>query len=395
MQILNSGSFVKLENKEKIENLIFTAKEMANAANETGGFVNESENNKRLALEIWQGAEYMTLDHEEAQIKNIFVNNFLDRLREISGAVKTAETISENTIGEFETPNVGSEIELPKDEFLGLVSTEEIEEKAVDGLDDSIDAHQSQTSEISISAHDDSAAEVETSAAEIIETAKERAATIDETRTQEIETAEPESETVIETVETSETTPSGEKQTESNREAAKVPGAIVLPEKEPYRWEKCTITATIQLLPTTDDDSDAAAKRKAVLSVRTHDFAPQFSVVEVGGEGKSILSELLPALEQSFEKYKTDLPLKVMDKMKKEKSATKKQSNKTTVTAKTSAANNSAADSQPKPDKNPTEKVIAKTENAKTATATAAATVALKQIVAPAETGQQGSLFGF
>ena len=390
MQILSSGSFVKLENKEKIENLIFTAKEMANAANETDGFVNEPENNKRLALEIWQGAEYMTLDHEEAQVENLFVGNFLDRLREIGGA-RAAETVSQNVASEVETTNTTSEIEPPKDEFLGLVSTDEIEGTSADVIADSIAAQESQTDEIAISAHDDSAADVETGAAEIVEPAKELTATTDEATADEIETAKEESETVVETPETSESASSGEKQTESDSATAKVSGAIVLPEKEPYRWEKCTVTATIQLFPTADD---SGTQRKAVLSVRTHDFAPQFSIVELTGDGEALLSEILPALGRSFEKYKTDLPLKVMDKMKKEKSVPKKQSNKTTVVAKPSASNNSVAESQSKTSKTQTEKAIAKPETAKPAAA--ATTVAPKPAaVVLAESGQQGSLFGF
>lgn len=394
MQILTGGSFVKLENKEKIENLIFTAKEMANAAVETDGFLNEPENNRRLALEIWQGAEYMTLDHEEAQVKNLFVGNFLDRLSEIGGAGVVAETVLQNVVSEIEPTNTTSEIESPKDEFLGLVSTEEIEEKsAVDEADNSIDARERQNGESTILTHDDSVTEVETDAAEVIEPAKEPLAAIDEATTEQIETAEPKSKTVVEKTEISESASSGEKQTENNSATAKVPGAIVLPEKEPYRWEKCTVTATIQLLPTTEDSE--AAKRKVVLSVRTHDFAPQFSVVELSGDGDSILSELLPALRESLEKYKTDLPLKVMDKMKKEKSAPKKSANKTTVAAKPSAANNPAAESQLKTSKTQTDKTIAKPETAKPA-ATAATTVAPKPAAGvPAGSGQQGSLFGF
>ncbi len=391
MQILSSGSFVKLENKEKIENLIFTAKEMANAANETDGFVNETENNKRLALEIWQGAEYMTLDHEEAQVENLFVGNFLDRLREIGGA-RAAETVSQNVVSKVETTNTTSEIEPPKDEFLGLVSTDEIEETSADVIADSIAARESQTDEIAISAHDDLAEDVGTGAAEIVESAQESTATTDEATADEIETAKEESETIVETTETSESASSGEKQTESDSGAAKVPGAIVLPEKEPYRWEKCTVTATIQLFPTADD---SGTQRKAVLSVRTHDFAPQFSIVELTGDGEALLSEILPALGRSFEKYKTDLPLKVMDKMKKEKSVPKKQISKTTIAAATSAAKTPATNSQPKPITNKTEKAVVKPESAKPATAIIATAPKSAAVAVPVESGQQGSLFNF
>ena len=69
MQILSSGSFINTDNQEKIEQLIFTAKEIADAAVKTDGFVNDEENNKRLALDIWQGAEYICRDEEETQIK--------------------------------------------------------------------------------------------------------------------------------------------------------------------------------------------------------------------------------------------------------------------------------------------------------------------------------------
>lgn len=391
MQILTGGSFVKLEQKDKIENLIFTAREMANAAVETDGFTNETENNQRLALDIWQGVEYMTLDHEEAQVKSIFVNHFLDRLREIGGA-NAAETVSQNGGGEeVDAPSATSENETPKDEFLGLVSTDEIEEKPAEKFDDSVVAPESRTVENAASASDEFGADVETDAAEIIEQPNETAAANVEPMTEKIETAEVKSRTVAATTETGEESESSdEKQAENDSPQVKVPGAITLPEKESYRWEKCTVTATIQLLPTADDSD--AAKRKVVLSVRTHDFAPQFSVLELEG-GDSILSELLTALEKSFERYKTDLPLKVMDKMKREKSAPKKQTGKTTVAAATSAAKTSSGKSQPKTDAGKTEKPVAKTESAKPTTATTDAPK--PAAVVPAASGQQGSLFNF
>lgn len=39
MEILSSGSFVILENREKIEQLIFTANELAKAASQAEGFI--------------------------------------------------------------------------------------------------------------------------------------------------------------------------------------------------------------------------------------------------------------------------------------------------------------------------------------------------------------------
>ena len=45
MQILSSGSFINLETREKIEQLIFTARELANAASQTLAVVPSMSNN--------------------------------------------------------------------------------------------------------------------------------------------------------------------------------------------------------------------------------------------------------------------------------------------------------------------------------------------------------------
>jgi hypothetical protein len=67
---------------------------------------------------------------------------------------------------------------------------------------------------------------------------------------------------------------------------------------------------TIQLLPT----SENSANRKAVLSVRTHDFAPQITMIEL--EGVDLPAALLPELKKVLAKYRDDLPAKVMDKLR-------------------------------------------------------------------------------
>lgn len=376
MQILSSGSFINLENQEKIEQLIFTAKEIAGAAVGTDGFVNEDENNRRLALEIWQGAEYMCRDHEEANVKNIFINNFLERLREIGGGqANSPSVVSENSAVEIQS-GATKENAASKDEFLGFVSTAEVGENAIAESDYVIDADDYQAAEIESFAPNNLTAKLdeESGGAETIEPN-----VLPQTAAETIEAAEPENENADETPETLENNPPDRTETASNSKPAV--GALHLPEKEPYQFDKCTVTATIQLLPVSLDSET----RKAVLSVRTHDFAPQISVVELSGA--AVLDEILPALEKSFEKYKTDLPVKVMDKLKKEKSAVKKQSSKITVEPKTTAANSNAG-SQAKPDKKPVEATISKPENEKTAMTNTA-------VVKPAENGQQGSLFGF
>ena len=287
MEILSSGSFINTDNQEKIEQLKFTASQLANAAAETEGFVNEEEAGKKLALEFWQGLEYMCRDAgEEAAIKNIFLNHFLERL----GELRPKENTGANYL---------SDDSKAKDEFLGV-----IDETSEDEDEDTIIAEERKA---------------------IIEENSRR--TVDFPaldNDSEYETADTVlSESNVEPSETlkQETSETNKPNLDDTIQEKIVSEALQLPEKEPYQFDKCTVTATIQLLPA---DTEI---RKAVLSVRTHDFPPQISVHEFTGAANSV--NLLSALDEAFEKYKADLPVKVMDKLKKEKDGVKKNSRKT------------------------------------------------------------------
>lgn len=83
MEILGAGAFINLENQEKIEQLKYTAIELGKAALETEGFINEEAPARKLALEFWQGLEYMCRETELATIQNIFVGQFLEHLRDL------------------------------------------------------------------------------------------------------------------------------------------------------------------------------------------------------------------------------------------------------------------------------------------------------------------------
>ena len=96
MEILSSGSFINLENQEKIEQLKFTASELANAALESEGFSGEEEPARKLALEFWQGLEYMCRESERGAIQNIFLNHFLERLSERRPSASTNRIASLN-----------------------------------------------------------------------------------------------------------------------------------------------------------------------------------------------------------------------------------------------------------------------------------------------------------
>ena len=351
MEILSAGAFINLENQGKIERLKFTAVELAKAALGTTGFTNTEKSGRSLALEFWQGLEYMCRESEEAAIKNIFLNHFLDRLREFR-PTQTAKNIDSPRVP-AQSNSVPIENEAKtEDEFLGVIERDAGEDTSIEDSQSAARENLTQTEEIST-----------------LETSLVQEAEVKTTEDVSVETVEEAASFVHET----------EEQVESAKdvpvEAKTAVGNLSLPEKEPYQFGKCTVTATIQLLP---EGCDGTISRKAVLSVRTHDFAPQISMVELAGN--NLLAELIPELEKVLARYQRDLPAKVMDKLKKEKTATKKPAPKTTSEAKTV----SQEVSKPK-------------ESVKSETAPSKAIQADAPAVPPAalETGQQGSLFGF
>ena len=116
--------------------------------------------------------------------------------------------------------------------------------------------------------------------------------------------------------------------------------------------------------------------RKAVLSVKTHDFAPQYSMVEISRNNLPLA--LAPEIEKVLAKYRSDLPVKVMDKMKKVKLTAKKSVNKSTIETK------AVSPQQPKT------KEISLIQNEQTATVENNSPV----VTPPAaETALQGNLF--
>jgi hypothetical protein len=403
MQILTSGSFVNLDNQEKIDQLIFTAKAIADSAVQTDGFQSDDENNKRLALEIWQGADYMTREHERARVQNIFVGNFLDRLREIAPTVMaTSESLK---IAATEISS--AEPDESKDEFLGFV-TADSESLEIGNADQILRDAESSNSDENLPPSTETAAEFQKETAEpetnysaeilTAETSSENSIA----ETPEIETAKPE---IIESVEAKQE-PENKAGDASQSVRSEKPAieAISLPEKEPYRFDDCAVTTIIQLLPT------EGGKRRAVVSVRTHDFAPQISVVEL--EGAATPEKLAPALFAAFERYKTDLPVKVMDKMKREKTTGKKQANSSKSNVETKTIATTAKLPVEKPTQNAVkavEKSVPKPANTvadSAASIVTAITPAISQAVganlakpsaktSKAEDKMQGSLFDF
>jgi hypothetical protein len=342
MEILNSGSFINLENQEKIEQLKYTAIELANAASSTADFTNEEEAASKLALEFWQGLEYMCRESERGAIQNIFTGEFLEQLRQLRPGAIISEIQPSDETPEI-VPEQTSQTVSAEDEFLGVLAPENQDFAAVENKDE--------IQEIPVSEEVLTSTEID-----LTETGK----------SESVEFAENESDPAQ-----SEEIVSQIAETKSPGDGVETEAGLSLPEKEPYQFNKCTVTATIQLLP----EIENSETRKAVLSVRTHDFAPNISLVEVSAN--NLTAALAPEIEKVLAQYQSDLPFKVMDKMKKEKAAPKRNTPK--VSTETKSVSQAAA--------KPKEATI--TPN----TLEATAQTNLAPAPQTAETGMQGSLF--
>ena len=333
MDILNSGSFVTLDNREKIDQLIYTARELATEVSRAEGFQNGGQTNHQLGLEMWKGAEYMCRSHEEANIRNLFLSKFLERLREIE---KERGTQTKSVVA---TPDSSAFVPVPKtepvstqtpaitqarpeqsppnearDEYLGVLSGDDAENKRPSYADECLPECEADIEAIVDRLDNETAAPDDDHPSGEIGTLAVQPETGAVSEVGAIETAADRSESVERGGSNEEARPDLTEPVEPES----IP-SIVLAEKEPYNLDACTITAVIQVLP------EASGTRKCVVSLRTHDFAPMVTVSE--GDAGAILPHVSAALNDALARYRIDLPAKAADKLKKEKPAAKKQTN--------------------------------------------------------------------
>lgn len=166
----------------------------------------------------------MCRDTEETAIKNIFLNHFLDCLRN-ARPIQPAATIElPQDSTQIVTQPIDNEIK-PEDEFLGVIEATENDLIQIQADETSI-----QMKDFSILENDSfQQTEVKTTIDAASESAQVKSSFTEEI----VENIEPAQEKTFET-----------KTTVSN---------LSLPEKEPYQFSKCTVTTTIQLLPAGDD----------------------------------------------------------------------------------------------------------------------------------------------
>ena len=313
MEILNSGSFITLDNRDKIEQLIFTAKELARAAIAAEGFINSPATNQRLALQMWQGAEYVCRDHEEPTIKNIFLSNFLQQLRGLVQTQQVSSPVEAIANHDRDVPSASSEVAPVSDEYLGIVQSNE--------RDPGETVRHGSYAEECIPPG-------EAGITTLIE---------DETASGEIETAAAPTVSLTEALVIPSYTEAKEDAPPESTENVSSPGpveSLVIATEEPYNFDSCTVTAVVHLLPVQSEI------RKCVISVRTHDFTPQIVISEL--KTAEFTNDLLKALEASYSQYRNELPTRSAEKLKKQKTANKKRSTKTTESAKQQQARSDA-----------------------------------------------------
>ena len=370
MEILNSGSFIPLDNRVRIEQLIFTACTLAYEVSRNEEFRSSGQTNQQIGLELWKGAEYMTRSHEEVTIRNIFLSKFLEKLREIerestqrpsianAPPLRSEEKFSaSDTSDEPATQNNVKSSELPaqRDEFLGVVDSEDPGKERPSYASECIPECEDEITSILSSAGTSRVVDV------IGEQGVERIplASVEERMEVGDSVSQSPPEVKSNAVETDVDRVAKFAEIETSVESPHVSGdaagslteeqpveSVVLTEEEPYDFHSCTVTAVLQLLP------EADGMRRCVLSVRSHTFAPLIifsSIITDEDSRPDFSAQLSDALEQ----YRAALPGLAAEKLKKEKPSTKKrtsrQGDKTPTVGETTTTTNTETTPSPSP----------------------------------------------
>lgn len=346
MEILNSGSFIPLDNRERIEQLILTARALAEEVSRNDGFQSSGQSNQQIGLELWNGAQYMTRSHEEVTVRNIFLSKFLERLREIERespdlpSVTTASPIP--PVETTRTPDTevppatridveSSDLPVQQDEFLGVVDSEDGGEERPSYANECIPECEDEIASILSSASTSNVVNLDgvhseernyrTPVEERVEAGESVTETDSEMRSDDGEID------VDSLLEEERPIQPSEASSGAHGEAEPITGEqsvkpVILSEQEPYNFDSCTVTAVIQLLP------EANGVRDCVLSVRSHNFAPQILFSNIAGDNSrpNLSARLVEALDQ----YRNALPGLAAEKLKKEKPASKKRASKPT-----------------------------------------------------------------
>jgi hypothetical protein len=332
MQTLQAGSFLNLDSDEKVEALKFTARLLAE---HSGKVVKENLNQQSLeslANNLWQKAEYVTREAERRRLQQIFVENFTERFRELQpdfdaltaritdsfhreAAPEKVEVKSEQT---FQPENAlpteqSSAVEVQKDEFLGLVKTEE-----------TFGVTETEEREITTAEPEEiteSAVQSETvTKTEAVKTENESGA-VDETSIPESNEVSQAAETVKENINADKIQATVQN---NSRTENLVKSGTSSEAKEPFEFGKCTLNLNLVLLPCSGNESG----RKAIISTASHHLAPEIEYIAID-EGEN-LDQIAALVKDKLLRFRGTLPVKYIEQLR----ASKTKTTKTNQTAK-------------------------------------------------------------
>jgi hypothetical protein len=329
MQTLTAGSFLNLESAEKVEALKFTARKLAEHTENvvTGNLTAAALEN--LAGNLWQKAEYVARETERRRLREIFIENFCERFRElkpeVSSAGITSVEIQPNisaagngdsteqspaTVESVSTPDSAAEsateVEGKKDEFLGFVeSGEPFVESPITETNPAITTAMPTAPEKT---------EQETIEAEPV--ADEKVSTENPSEIKPQSTAAPVAE--------AEDNPLPATSAVKNNATAPKPADA----KEPFEFGKCTVNLNLTLLPAS---GDGRGQRRVIISAASHNLPPEIEFLEIS-EAEN-LTEIADLMRGKLERFKQTLPAKYIEQLR----ASKTNRAKKLTTVKTQA----------------------------------------------------------
>ena len=366
MRTLTAGSFLHLENASTVEALKFTARRLAE---HTGTVVKENLNAaalENLANSLWEKAEYVARETERRRLHQIFNENFSERFRELkpeaaeaqepepsvppavatienaepekqspapviveSGKNESATKVSENVFSSVVSPKeTATAAEGKRDEFLGFVESGEPfgDAQATDGR-----AQAATTAPTIAQAGNELAAESSkpeiqsTVIAETLNSGSQSAGigdTDDSLATENSNHAKTEPTTVAAFAKSEPTTAvasAGKSGT----------NAVAADGREPFEFEKCTISLNLTLLPAESGKN----ARKVILAAASHNLPPEIDFLEVT-EGDD-LTQIAHLVCEKLARFKQTLPVKYIEQLRasKAKSAKKSAQAKATTAA--------------------------------------------------------------
>lgn len=352
MQTLQTGSFLRLENDSAVESLKFTARLLAE---HTEKVVKENLNAgslENLANNLWQKAEYVTLEVERRRLREIFVKNFTERFRELkpdfddltnqiadllnqSATPEKVEGKSDQVVTQPNTSPIQPtpEVEATKDEFLGLVKSDELLNETASAETVIATDLPEETNQTAVQP-EVIKTENECGTAETTVTASEKVSQTAETVKEDSNADKPQ------TIAQNNSRPATQAKSES----------VFITTKEPFEFGKCTVNLNLVLLPSLGSNTS----RKAIISTVSHQLPPEIEYLEIN-EGEN-LEQIAALVKDKLARFQQTLPVKYIEQLRASKT-------KPTKTSQTTKSTQSPVNNQTSREKTSGEQNIQSTAN--------------------------------